>query len=157
MREIKLCSPKLQEFWAKLQPAFKLRYPGWGIYLSQTLRPVPEQFALFRKGRIVRSHFEKTKLIIDSAHVVQPREVVTNVDGITRLGAHNFNPALAFDVSITTPQGQNVWNFDMPQWKELGSFLVDGIEWGGNWKTFLDMPHFEDTDYRTKFNSGKLS
>lgn len=157
-KDINYCTDKLVSFWQTLQPAFKAKYPGWGIYLSCTFRPPDEQFELFCKGRQVFSHIDdKGKRIIEKAVILNTREVVTYVDGVTRVGSHSTSPSTAFDVAITNPDGHTNWNTDLSQWKDLGQFLVPGIIWGANWVHLKDYPHFEDTDYVTKFNSGRLT
>lgn len=165
--EIEYCTDKLIAFWKTLQPAFKAKYPGWGIYVNCSFRPPEEQFQLFCKGRRVVSHIDdKGKRVIDEATVINPNDIVTKVDGVTRVGSHSTGPSTAFDVAISNPDGHNNYHYELPQWN-LKEFLVPGIIWGGNWGKrdeqgkllpgqFVDPPHFEDTDYTEKMNSGRL-
>ena len=167
-REINYCSDKLIAFWKTLQPAFCAKYPGWGIYVNCSFRPPEEQFQLFCKGRRVVSHVDdKGKRVIDEAAVIHPGEIVTKVDGVTRIGSHSTNPSTAFDIAVSNPDGHNNYNYDLPQWN-FKEFLVPGIVWGGAWGKrdaagkilpgeFVDPPHFESDEYKTLFNNGKVA
>lgn len=157
-RDINLCSKKLVDFWAVFSSAFRTEYPGWGIALNCTFRPPEEQFQFFCKGRDVKWHANASgRKIIDSAVVVDEKQIITKVDGVTRVGSHSTSPSMAFDVAIETPQGKWTYDYMLPQWKELGQFLVKGVVWGGNYKTLLDPPHMEDSDYWDKLNGGKIT
>lgn len=99
-------------------------------------RTPEEQFELFKKGR------EK----IDGWwQVLDKSKVVTNVDGSTKKSKHNYYPSKAVDV-VPYPLD---WN-DIDSFKLLGSVVkrkamelgID-IEWGGDWNSFKDYPHFQ--------------
>ena len=52
---------------------------------------------------------------------------------------HNF--FLAFDV-VPVENGKINWN--SKNWKKIGALgKTFGLEWGGDWKTFKDLPHFQ--------------
>ncbi len=52
---------------------------------------------------------------------------------------HNFG--LAIDICVLTDSGSPNWKFDMSTFKpEADKF---GLEWGGDWNTIKDYPHFE--------------
>lgn len=54
---------------------------------------------------------------------------------------HNYG--LAFDL-VEIKEGKAIW--DNPRWNEiakLGKSL--GFEWGGDWRSFVDKPHFQYT------------
>lgn len=58
---------------------------------------------------------------------------------------HNSYPSHAVDIAFYPID----W-FDKERWKELGRFVKQvaeeigvEIEWGGDWQTFQDMPHFQ--------------
>lgn len=51
---------------------------------------------------------------------------------------------LAIDLNFFTPDGELTYNKDDLQW--IGDYwenLNDLNEWGGNWESFLDTPHFQ--------------
>ena len=99
-------------------------------------RTPEEQFELFKKGREKIDGWWK---------VVDKSKVVTNVDGSTKKSKHNYSPSKAVDV-VPYPLD---WN-NLESFKLLGSVVkrkamelgID-IEWGGDWNSFKDYPHFQ--------------
>ena len=99
-------------------------------------RTPEEQFELFKKGR------EK----VDGWWtVVDKSKVVTNLDGTTKKSKHNYFPSKAVDV-VPYPL----------DWKDINSFkllasvvkrkaleLGIDVEWGGDWKSLKDYPHWQ--------------
>lgn len=52
--------------------------------------------------------------------------------------------ALAFDVAPTHYLGLKAWNPNGAAWAAMGNIgRTLGLEWGGDWKTFVDQPHFQ--------------
>ena len=76
----------------------------------------------------------------------------SKIDGIKKKGKHNYSPSLAIDI-IPYKKGHNPFDGSeesTKMFKELNkSFdkvakkLGIKYEWGGNWKTFVDMPHYQ--------------
>jgi len=76
----------------------------------------------------------------------------SKLDGVTKKGKHNYSPSLAIDI---IPYKAGVNPFDGSQnskelfhklakeFKAIATRLGIDITWGGDWKTFVDMPHFE--------------
>ena len=67
----------------------------------------------------------------------EPSEKVTNAKG----GQSYHNYGLAIDV-VEIKNGKALWR--NPNWNkiaELGKSI--GFEWGGNWKSIVDKPHFQ--------------
>ena len=99
-------------------------------------RTPEEQFELFKKGR---------ERIDGWWQVVDKSKVVTNLDGNTKKSKHNYYPSKAVDV-VPYPLD---WN-DIESFKLLGSVVkrkalelgID-IEWGGDWKSLKDYPHYQ--------------
>ncbi len=60
---------------------------------------------------------------------------------------HNFGTA--FDIGLFTKQGEYLGN--SKHYATLGKLAdkVDDLEWGGNWKSFVDEPHFQLKKYKT--------
>ncbi len=92
---------------------------GITIKLISGLRTYAEQNALYEIGRS------------------KPGRIVTNARG----GFSNHNFAIAFDIGVFrgssyVPEG--------PQYKAVGALGMQlGLDWGGNWKTMKDEPHFQ--------------
>lgn len=96
---------------------------GINVIITQGLRTVEEQNALYAQGR------------------TKPGKIVTNAKG--GYSYHNFG--LAFDFAILNPDGSVNWTVDS-KWKRVGQIGKSlGLEWGGDWKDFKDYPHFQYT------------
>lgn len=103
-----------------IKRAYKIGYP---IQVTQALRTIAEQEALYAQGRTA------------------PGPVVTWV----KHSYHNFS--LAFDIVILTPDGTDcIWD-DEKGYAAIGQIGKDlGLEWGGDWDAATrDQPHFQLT------------
>ena len=87
----------------------------------------------------------------DALYAQHPK--VTNAKGGQSF--HNFR--VAYDV-VPVKNGKAIWNDDL-LWAKVGELgKAFGLEWGGDFKSIKDMPHFQYTGGLTlaDFNSGKL-
>jgi peptidoglycan LD-endopeptidase CwlK len=92
---------------------------GVTIRIISGLRTYAEQDALYAQGRTA------------------PGEVVTKARG----GYSNHNFGIAFDIGVF--EGGKYLP-DSPKYKAVGTLGADlGLEWGGNWKTIVDQPHYQ--------------
>ncbi len=92
---------------------------GINIKIISGLRTYEEQDALYAQGRTT------------------PGNIVTNARG--RHSNHNFG--IAFDVGMF--EG-NKYLPESTKYKVVGALGMDlGLEWGGNWKSIVDQPHFQ--------------
>lgn len=76
----------------------------------------------------------------------------SKIDGITKKGKHNYSPSLAIDI-IPYKKGHNPFDgskesdimFDnlAKEFKQVAKELGINITWGGDWKSFVDKPHFQ--------------
>lgn len=99
---------------------------GIQLRVTQGMRTYAEQDALYAQGRTA------------------PGEVVTNARG--GQSYHNFG--VAFDVVEVRPDGSVNWDTDWAALGALGESM--GLEWGGNWTSIVDRPHFQlDTGLST--------
>lgn len=99
---------------------------GIAILITQGLRTWEEQDALYAKGRTLAP--------------LGKQYIVTKAKGGQSF--HNFG--LAFDIVVLDSVGKADWDVAHPSWKrsaEIGKSL--GLEWGGDWKSFKDLPHFQ--------------
>ena len=119
-----------------------LKYSTIDFGLSEGHRPPEKQFEYFKKGR---------KEVGGEWVIVDKSKVVTYKDGYNKKGKHNYNPSLAVDV-VPYPID---WK-DIKRFIEFANYVkgvadmlfaygaIDNrIEWGGNWKSFKDYPHFQ--------------
>jgi peptidoglycan L-alanyl-D-glutamate endopeptidase CwlK len=92
---------------------------GITIKVISGLRTYEEQNELFSQGR------------------TSPGRIVTRA----RAGFSNHNFGIAFDIGVF--EGNKYLN-ESPKYKAVGVLGMDlGLEWGGNWKTIVDEPHFQ--------------
>ena len=76
----------------------------------------------------------------------------SQIDGINKKGKHNYFPSLAIDI-IPYEKGHNPFDgsdkskkmfIEMSnRFKEIAKRLGINITWGGDWKSFKDLPHFQ--------------
>ena len=123
-----------------LQKLFNEVIKYFDCSILYSYRTPEEQFELFKQGRE----------FIDGKWV-KTGNVVTYLDGYDKKSKHNYLPSKAVDI----------WNYPI-NWNEtikmehLAGFVLgvakmmynngdiqNEIEWGGNWKSFRDMPHFQ--------------
>jgi len=92
---------------------------GITIKVISGLRTYDEQNGLYAQGRS------------------RPGRIVTNARG----GYSNHNFGIAFDVGVF--EGAK-YIPESSRYKAVGAMGVDlGLEWGGNWRTIQDEPHFQ--------------
>ena len=107
---------------AAVRAAIKdLARSGTVVEVVQGLRTFEEQDELFAKGR------------------TKPGQIVTQARG----GESNHNFGLAVDLCPFTNDKPD-WNAPMAVWAAIGTAaMAHGLEWGGQWKKFLDKPHVQ--------------
>ncbi|HCS65023.1 MAG TPA: peptidase M15 [Cellvibrio sp.] len=109
--------PEVQPFARAL--VHKANANGVTIKILSGLRTYEEQDALYAQGRTA------------------PGNKVTNAKG----GFSNHNFGIAFDIGIF--EGTKYLG-ESPKYKAIGVLGMElGLEWGGNWKTIVDQPHFQ--------------
>lgn len=116
MRDIISLLPKVQRLCAQFLA--EAQKQGMPLILTQTYRTIEEQNALYAQGR------------------TKPGKIVTNAKGGQSL--HNWR--VAFDVCFLVGKKASYTG----DWKKLGLIAQKlGLEWGGNWTSFPDKPHFQ--------------
>lgn len=124
MRDITLCHPRLQKLAAQL--VGECGRQGLKIAIGETLRTVEEQDALYAQGR------------------TKPGSIVTNARGSSYSSYHQWGTA--FD--IYRNDGQGAYNESGQLFDRVGAIGVEiGLEWGGNWQSIVDKPHFQLPDW----------
>lgn len=115
-RRIESLTPATQELARKLIAACDAA--GVPIKITSTLRTAAEQDALYAQGRTA------------------PGQIVTKLKG----GQGIHETGQAFDI-IPVNGG---YHASAETWQKIGSIGEGlGLEWGGNWKSFKDLPHFQ--------------
>lgn len=71
----------------------------------------------------------------------------SRIDGIKTIGKHNYNPSRAVDiygyVNGKADYSEPVMRYLAELILSIAGEMSIRVQWGGNWKTFVDMPHFE--------------
>ena len=102
---------------------------GINIRITQQTRSIDEQNALYAKGRNKKGEIK------------HPELVVTNAKGDDYKSNHQWGTA--FDICINEKGNE----YDKEKLKKVGEIGKSiGLEWGGDWKTITDNPHFELKD-----------
>jgi len=112
------------------------------IRITQSLRTFEEQDALFAIGRTT------------------PGKKVTNA----KAGQSIHNYGFAVDICLVIDGKTASWdtakdwdNDQVADWYEcVKIFAIHGWEWGGNWKTFKDLPHFDKKGFNSWQKLSKL-
>ncbi len=124
LERLSTCDDRLQKI-ANL--AIKISTVDFGISCGH--RSIEEQQKLYAQGRTA------------------PGKIVTYVDGVNRMSMHNYNPSRAFDVYAYV-NGKARWAKSYyyaiaDAVKQAADTFDIEIEWGGDWTSFHDLPHFE--------------
>ncbi len=125
LERIKLLHPMIQQQTIDFIVSLQEVYPD--IRIVQGLRTIEEQDALYNQGRNGNSG-----------------KKVTDAKG----GSSYHNFGLAIDIGRIT-NNQLSYDIDWQKVEEIGNEY--GFEWGGNWTSIIDKPHFQITfGYTTK-------
>lgn len=99
---------------------------GLKIRITQTYRTVEQQDALYAQGR------------------TKPGNIVTNAKGSSYSSMHQWG--IAFD--FCRNDGKGAYNDSDGFFRKVGQVGKSiGLEWGGDWKSFVDKPHFQLSDW----------
>lgn len=132
MRNINDLHPKLQKKIVELKAACTAQ--GITIGFSECLRTVAEQDALYAKGRTT------------------PGSIVTNCKGSTYSSMHQWGVAADFylimDVDGDGETADDAFNNSTNFFERVGKIAESiGLEWGGSWTSFKDLPHIQLKDW----------
>lgn len=123
-RDITLCHPRLQELANQL--VAEAAKQGLKVKIGECFRSVAEQDALYAQGRTTSG------------------SIVTNAKGSSYSSMHQWG--VAFD--IIRNDGKGAYN-DSDGWftkvAKIGKSL--GLEWGGDWTSPVDKPHYQLPDW----------
>lgn len=124
MRNINQLHPRLQKKITELQE--KCKQQGLIIGIGECLRTAAEQDALYAQGR------------------TKPGKKVTNCKGSSYSSMHQWG--VAFD--IYRSDGKGAYYDKDGFFARVGKIGQEiGLEWGGSWKSIVDMPHFQLPDW----------
>ena len=132
MRNVSQLHPTLQKKVVELQKECKKQ--GIKIKIGECFRTVAEQNALYAKGRTA------------------PGSIVTNAKGNSYSSMHQWGIAFDFfldmDVDKDGKTSDDAFNNATKLFNRVGAIGKKiGLEWGGDWKSIKDLPHFQLPDW----------
>ena len=123
-RDLSMCHPRLQVLAQQLKE--RCGQQGLPIQIGECFRSVKEQDALYAQGRTA------------------PGSIVTNARGSSYSSMHQWG--VAFD--FYRDDGKGAFNEEDAFFKKVGAVGKSiGLEWGGDWKSIVDKPHFQLPDW----------
>lgn len=124
MRDRTQLHPRLQSKIKEL--ILKSAKAGLLIGIGECVRTVEEQDALYAQGR------------------TEPGNIVTNAKGSTYSSMHQWG--IAFD--FYRNDGHGLYNDSDAFFRQVGKIGKSiGLEWGGDWTSPVDKPHFQLPDW----------
>lgn len=149
MRGLSLLHPEVQTKALMLQELAQERF-DIRIIFTDTLRTSAEQTALYAQGRQILSEVNRLRSLAGMGPIAdRQNRIITKAT----LGSSWHEYGLAFDIAITDPDGKRIiwdsssdWNGDgQDDWAQVGSLADEcGLEWGGNFTSIYDAPHYQD-------------
>ena len=132
MRNVSQLHPELQKKVVKLQK--ECLKEGIKIKIGECFRTVAEQNALYAKGRTASG------------------SIVTNAKGNSYSSMHQWGVAFDFfldmDVDKDGKTSDDAFNNTTKLFNKVGAIGKKlGLEWGGDWKSIKDLPHFQLPDW----------
>lgn len=158
MRDRNKLHPAVREKLEQLEVL--ARENGIEFIVTQTLRTEAEQLAYYAQGR--QSLSEVNQLRAEAGLGPIGNQENSNVVTRARTVWDSYHAyGLAFDVAILNDSNHIDWgedadwnNSNVSDWEELGALGESiGLEWGGNFSSLRDMPHFQ---YRMGRTIGQL-
>lgn len=150
MADINQLHPTLKHAYTEAKAEFMRDFPGLPRpILVFTHRSNAVQNALFMQGRASLEVINAARkpLGLYKLSAAEAARKVTNARG--GQSPHNYLPALAFDVAFTRDEGATVlWTESL--YPKFAPYVLKhaGIEWGGAWTTFRDLPHFQVKNWK---------
>ena len=131
-RDITKLHPELQKKIPELIAACKKE--GINIKIGECFRSVAEQDALYAQGRS------------------KPGNKVTNAKGSSYSSMHQWGVAFDFylnmDIDRDGKTSDDIYNNATRVFNRVGAIGKKlGLEWGGDWKSIKDLPHFQLPDW----------
>jgi len=116
----------------------KLKTNNIEAFPFETYRSFDRQLELYKQGR----EWDSKK---ESWIVISKKKIITNA--LPGLSYHAYGLAVDFAFDADSKKAGIQWSWDNKfPWTTLGEYGKDcGLEWGGDWQTFPEYPHFQKT------------
>lgn len=148
-RSLESLHPKVKEAAIKLRDLAKSKL-NLRIIFTQTLRSELEQQALYSQGRESLEVVNEKRFLANMPPIKSADNNIVTRARTSKDSYHGYG--LAFDIAITDLTGKYIkwnktsdWNSDgISDWDQVGALASEcGLEWGGNWTSMPDPPHFQ--------------
>ena len=128
MRDMTQLHPRLQVLASRLM--IECEHASIKIRIGECVRTVAEQDALYAQGR------------------TKPGIIVTKCKGSTYSSMHQWGIAFDFfldmDVDGDGQKADDAFNDKLGMFRKVGEIGQSlGLEWGGDWQSIVDKPHFQ--------------
>lgn len=131
-RDTAFLHPTLRKNLTAILAAIVGKLPaGHSAKLVSGHRTPQDQFEIYKRGREFRN-----------GGWVKVGTTYTNIDGFTRLSMHNYLPCLSLDVGLFDAAGKYLADSPLYKHVKVGAKAF-GLDWGGDWTSFVDRPHIE--------------
>jgi peptidoglycan L-alanyl-D-glutamate endopeptidase CwlK len=149
-KSLDLLHPRVKQAALALQSLAK--EVGVNIIFTNTLRTEEEQKAYFAQGRkpLPEVNALRKKAGLGPITAKENKNKVTKASSVKN-SWHAYG--LAFDIAVVDKTGKQInWDYNttdwdgdgVSDWLEVGRIADKvGLEWGGNWSTMFDPPHFQ--------------
>lgn len=158
MRDRNKLHPAVREKLEQLE--VMARENGVDFIVTQTLRTEAEQIAYYAQGRQPLEEVNKLRAKAGMGPIADQEN--SNIVTRARTVWDSYHAyGLAFDIAVLNDKGHIDWgedadwnNSNVSDWEEIGALGESiGLEWGGNFSSLRDMPHFQ---YRMGKTIGQL-
>lgn len=130
-------NPALGKLIVQLCEKFDAQFPGWHLEITQGLRSVDEQQALYAQGRETTANVNVLRADVNWAPITDAANIVVT-EAAPGYSWHGFG--LAADVAPESATGID-WNANDVRWQWIvGAGEGLGLKSGISWK---DEPHFQ--------------
>lgn len=135
------CQEAARDTLAAWQTDGELRALGVsGVLITETRRELAVQMAYFSRGRMAPEH---VRMMYAAAGINQQLSDKDTQIPITRTLKSQHLSGLAMD-AVPMRNGKLWWDAPAVVWHRMGAIAEQrGWEWGGRWKDFPDMPHYQ--------------
>lgn len=128
---------------------------GLHFIVTQTLRSEEEQIAYYAQGRESLETVNQVRAVAKLPPITEAENKVVTKAKTVYDSWHAYGRA--FDIAVVNKDGkidwgENVdWNSDgISDWDQLGKLgEYIGLEWGGNFSTLHDIPHYQYREGKT--------
>ena len=147
IRDIKLAHPVLQEAFAYLDEQWPIEHPDDPApFLSQVFRPKEMQDAYFAQGRETLKEVNDLRKLAELAPITAQENKTKITNAPSGKSKHELKPSRAFDIAFVKKGTKRELDWTPRLFSQAAVIIkkkFPNVTWGGSWKKFKDLPHFE--------------